>query len=197
MVEEDALRVAVAIQLLAPSPPLVFMGEEFRCAQPFLFFCDFGSDLAQTVTEGRRREFSKFTEFNDAGARERIPDPNAVSTFETSKLHWGDVEKPFHRSWLRYYRRLIALRHQCIVCRLDGMVGGQPTFHILDRRTLKNMWILGDGSRLTLVAALGQAPRMFVKRPEGRLVFETAEGIAQRPAFERIPLWYAAWFLKE
>ena len=37
----DALAAAVAILLLAPSPPLLFMGEEFGAETPFLFFCDF------------------------------------------------------------------------------------------------------------------------------------------------------------
>jgi len=31
--------------MLAPSPPLVFMGEEWGCRQPFLYFCDFEGGL--------------------------------------------------------------------------------------------------------------------------------------------------------
>ena len=38
--------------LLAPSIPLLFMGEEFAADTPFLFFCDFGADLA---ARGARR----------------------------------------------------------------------------------------------------------------------------------------------
>ena len=43
----EALRAVTAVLLLAPSPPLLFMGEEFAAPEPFLFFCDFGDDLAQ------------------------------------------------------------------------------------------------------------------------------------------------------
>ena len=32
---------AAAVLLLAPSPPMLFMGEEWAAAEPFLFFCDF------------------------------------------------------------------------------------------------------------------------------------------------------------
>src|SRR5689334_4486368 len=52
-----ALRAMVAVLLLAPSPPLLFMGEEFGATTPFLFFCDFSPDLAEKVRQGRREEF--------------------------------------------------------------------------------------------------------------------------------------------
>src|SRR5262249_21648131 len=48
------LRAALEMLLLAPSPPLLFMGEEFGATSPFLFFCDFKGALAAAVTEGRR-----------------------------------------------------------------------------------------------------------------------------------------------
>ena len=71
----------MAILLLAPSPPLLFMGEEFGAETPFLFFCDFEKDLAAAVTAGRRNEFARFVQFSDPAERERIPDPNAAGDF--------------------------------------------------------------------------------------------------------------------
>ena len=38
LVDRRAVRAAVAILLLAPSPPMLFMGEEFGAETPFLFF---------------------------------------------------------------------------------------------------------------------------------------------------------------
>ena len=61
LADPRAVRAASAILLLAPSPPLLFMGEEFGAQSPFLFFCDFEKDLAQAVTAGRRNEFAHFT----------------------------------------------------------------------------------------------------------------------------------------
>ena len=55
---ERALKALSAIQLLAPSPPLLFMGEEWGCQQPFLFFCDFEGELGEAVRKGRREEFA-------------------------------------------------------------------------------------------------------------------------------------------
>ena len=51
---------------------MLFMGEEFATTQPFLFFCDFGPELANAVTEGRRREFSRFAHFADPAVRDLL-----------------------------------------------------------------------------------------------------------------------------
>ncbi len=70
-----AVRAATAALLLAPAIPLLFMGEEWDASTPFLFFSDFGADLARAVTEGRRKEFAAWPAFADPATRERIPDP--------------------------------------------------------------------------------------------------------------------------
>src|SRR5690606_33956629 len=49
---DDALYAVIAVLLLAPSPPLLFMGEEWAAPEPFPYFCDFGPELAQKVREG-------------------------------------------------------------------------------------------------------------------------------------------------
>ncbi|MGH9528769.1 MAG: malto-oligosyltrehalose trehalohydrolase, partial [Terriglobales bacterium] len=82
LTSEDALKAAMSILLLSPSPPLLFMGEEFGTSTPFLFFCDFAGDLAKAVTTGRRGEFASFEKFNSREMLSRIPDPNSETTFE-------------------------------------------------------------------------------------------------------------------
>ena len=101
-----ALEAATAVLLLAPPPPMLFMGEEFAAAQPFLFFCDFGPNLAQAVIDGRRLEFARFDRFADPATRVRIPDPNAEVTFTASVLDWSALERAPHDRWLALYRRL-------------------------------------------------------------------------------------------
>jgi len=71
----EAVRAATAVLLLAPSIPLLFMGQEWAAPEPFLFFADLGKDLAPLVSEGRRREFERFPEFAQAESREQIPIP--------------------------------------------------------------------------------------------------------------------------
>ncbi len=194
LTEERKLRAAVAALLLAPAPPLLFMGEEFGCRQPFPFFCDFGPDLAQAVSEGRRRDFSRFDAFRDPVARQRIPDPNDVVTFETAVLDWSVTERETNRAWLDLYRSLLDLRRREIVPRLPGCPGGGASWRMLDKRAFAVEWTLGDRSRLRLLANLGDDPVTSVERPEGRLLFAIEDGeIADRTGSNTAP-WTCAWF---
>ena len=100
LARDECVRAALAIVLLAPSPPLLFMGEEFAAATPFLFFCDFEPTLAKAVTQGRRDEFRSFAAFADPDAAAQIPDPSAPSTYARSKLDWRSVATPPHDDWM-------------------------------------------------------------------------------------------------
>jgi maltooligosyltrehalose trehalohydrolase len=74
--------LAAFCTLLAPFIPLLFMGEEYGEPAPFQFFSDhIDEKIAVATREGRRREFAAFAQFG-----EEIPDPQAVQTFENSKL---------------------------------------------------------------------------------------------------------------
>jgi 1,4-alpha-glucan branching enzyme len=64
--------VGMALLLLAPQIPLLFMGEEHGAREPFLFFADYQGDLAEAVKTGRRKEFGKFPEFATEAAQRRI-----------------------------------------------------------------------------------------------------------------------------
>ena len=81
----EALEAAIALLLLCPQIPLLFMGEEGASTSPFLYFTEHAAELAQAVRDGRRREFAKFSQFSDPKHLDKIPDPNAAVTFERSK----------------------------------------------------------------------------------------------------------------
>ena len=111
----EAIRAIAAVYLLLPQVPMLFMGEEWGARQPFPFFCDFEGELGDAVREGRRKEFAKFPEFQDAAMRARIPDPQAETTFASAKLDWADIERPLHLDWLRWYRRILRVRHEGVI----------------------------------------------------------------------------------
>ncbi len=69
---------------------------------PFCYFTDFHGDLGRAVREGRRNEFAKWAMFHDPSTRDRIPDPNAPETFESSRLDWDSLERTPHRqaAWI-------------------------------------------------------------------------------------------------
>ena len=102
------LKIAAALVLTAPFIPTLFQGEEWGATSPFLYFTDHDDpELARNVTEGRRREFAAF-----GWNPEEIPDPQAVETFERSKLKWSEHEAEPHAGLLAWHRRLIELRRK-------------------------------------------------------------------------------------
>jgi maltooligosyltrehalose trehalohydrolase len=56
LVEPHALEAAIALQILAPHIPLLFIGEEYASKNPFLFFSETNVQLASSIREGRKRE---------------------------------------------------------------------------------------------------------------------------------------------
>ncbi len=140
---DEALRALLACLLLSPAPPMLFMGEEWAASTPFLYFCDFEGDLACAVTDGRRNEFGRFARFADPASRAAIPDPNAASTFEASRLDWDERRRQPHAEWLALTTRLLQVRHEHLVPHLAGARSGRfdcPTPH-----TLRVRWPLGEG----------------------------------------------------
>lgn len=191
-----AVRAAMAILLLAPSPPLLFMGEEFGALTPFLFFCDFEKCLAEAVAAGRRNEFARFMRFSDPAERSGIPDPNAIKTFETSRIDWDDLAKSAHRDWLRFYRQLLNLRCQHIISRLSAPCAIKADYELSGDRRLTAHWDFPDGSELDLLANLGAASLTGFVPPSSQVIYAT-EGANEDALREgTLPAWSVAWFLE-
>jgi malto-oligosyltrehalose trehalohydrolase len=191
-----AVRAAAAIVLLAPSPPMLFMGEEFGAQSPFLFFCDFEKDLAAAVTAGRRNEFARFARFNDPDAREGIPDPNAEQTFASSRLDWSVIEQPDHPHWLAFYRRLIRLRQQHIVPRLSSACKIRSGYSSHEGHGLTVHWEFSDCSRLTLLANLGAAPLSAVTPPNSPIIYASENVREDQRKLCSMPPWSVVWFME-
>jgi maltooligosyltrehalose trehalohydrolase len=187
LADEGALRAAACAWLLAPSPPMLFMGEEFGAATPFLFFCDFGPDLAAAVANGRRREFERFARFSGADALAAIPDPGAAATFTRSKLDWDCLGRVVHQRWLELYRGLLALRRDRIVPLLTGSRGHPARYVECDHNALIVEWSLGNGTRLEIRANLSGKDSIAPCPPEGALLHCEPAGSAADLAAGRLP----------
>jgi maltooligosyltrehalose trehalohydrolase len=106
----ERFAAASALLLFLPYTPMLFMGQEFGASSPFQFFTDHNPDLGKLVTEGRRREFKAFSAFANAEMREKIPDPQAESTFLNSKLRLAEAECPPGSELHAWYAALLRLR---------------------------------------------------------------------------------------
>jgi malto-oligosyltrehalose trehalohydrolase len=172
---DQAVHAGIAIVLLSPQIPLLFMGEEWASLRPFAFFCDFEPGLAAAVRAGRRQEFAHFPEFHDAAMLEEVPDPTALSTFAMSQLDWAEQAGEDHARWLCRYRRLLTIRARELVPRLAGIPPCAGSYRVLGPKAALVEWQLGDGSRLILIANLADSRVLFVPTADGRALYSSDE----------------------
>ena len=106
LVDEAAHRAGLALALLAPYLPLLFMGQEYGESRPFYFFTSFQDPgLAEAVLHGRRDVVAAF------GEASQMPDPEDPASRDASVLRRaGASEELFqmHRAALRLRRVLQA-----------------------------------------------------------------------------------------
>jgi malto-oligosyltrehalose trehalohydrolase len=185
------LRALTEILLLAPSPPLLFMGQEWGSQQPFLFFCDFSGELGAAVRDGRRKEFAAFPAFADAEARARIPDPTSPETFAASRLDWAESHGAENQQWLALHRQLLALRarHIAPLLALEGPPNAEAQ---VSGSLLHARWRWPDALTLMLAANLGDSPAAFPSMTtDDPVIYRSA---AVDPASDRLPPWSVIWW---
>lgn len=183
LVPPRRLRALVALQLLSPATPLIFMGEEAGARTPFHYFCDFQGELAEAVREGRRRELAGLDAFADG---EDGPDPCAEAAFLASKLDWAARETPEAREWRDFYRELLLARRRQVAPLLDRLRGGEATALGGDG-AFEVLWAAGDGEALLLLANLDDAASPPVALPPGRPF--AAVGAADGAGPDRLAPW--------
>ena len=192
--DEAALVAATSILLLAPSIPMLFMGEEWAAPEPFIYFCDFEPELAQKVREGRKREFAKFTRFGGEGT-ESPPDPTDPATFEKVKLNWSTLHQPSHTGWHEHYRRLLAVRQRDIVPLIPEISGGR----CVRQQQVGSFavdWTTNSGGVLHLIANLSDKTVPLVGKPAGRVVFATHPNIRGAVKRNMLEPWSVTWLLE-
>jgi malto-oligosyltrehalose trehalohydrolase len=172
-----ALRAVTALYLLLPQIPMLFMGEEWHSARPFLFFCDFGGELAAAVRDGRRQEFARFAAFQDEAKRAPIPDPQAEGTFLDSKLDWERLTEPGHARTLHWYQDLLAVRRRHLVPLLP-LLQRAGDYQVIGPGAVVVRWHGSERRELTLAINLNAASQPGFPACPGRLLWQ--EGHAGR-----------------
>ena len=175
-----AIEAGLAVTLLAPTVPLMFMGEEWGATTPFPFFCDFEGDLAQAIRNGRRKEFAAaYAKYGD-----EVFDPLLQETFQSATLDWSERSKPPHADRLRLVTELLAIRRRAIVPRLAGLRFGDATAH--RNGLLTAHWLLRDGEVLRLTANLTDAPVADIEPSQGTAIWgDIVSG--------DLPAWHVTW----
>lgn len=149
------------------------MGEELASQAPFLFFTDHNEKLAKAVREGRRREFAGFPQFSDPKLLARIPDPNALDTFERS-MPVADPARGRDRE--RLYQRLMTVRQTHIVPRLPGTSAIDA--EAIGEAAVIARWRMGDGALLLVASNLGAVPAN-IPPEKAELIYAISEAARQ------------------
>jgi maltooligosyltrehalose trehalohydrolase len=144
-VKPEATEAALAVTLLAPATPMLFMGEEWGSKVPFPFFCDFNGALANAVRNGRRAEYA----WAYASHGDDVPDPLDEATFRSAILDWDNRTASGR---LALVRELLAIRRRHIMPHLAQARFGEA--HAADSGLLSANWHLSGGARLWLTANL-------------------------------------------
>jgi maltooligosyltrehalose trehalohydrolase len=177
-----AIEAALAITLLAPAIPMLFMGEEWGSKTPFPFFCDFKGDLAQAVRSGRRREYAwAYARYGD-----EVPDPLDIKTFQSAVLDWEQPNMAAGQQRLKLVGELLAIRKRMIVPRLAGAAFGEA--HAADNGLMTASWHMGDGATLRLTANLSASELAHQLDNTGTPIWGAATG-------NRLPPWSVFWRL--
>ena len=180
--EPAALQAARALLLLAPQPPLLFMGEEWAATEPFPWFCDFEPQLQAQVCAHRNREFP--------GGR----DPGAPATFAAARLDWRRRTRAAHGRALRQHRRLLSIRRRDIVPLIPQLHAGRCVSAGAGA-ALAVDWPARE-KVLHLLANLSARPLPLPGRPAGRVIFATHPGVRSMLARRELPPWSVLWLIE-
>ncbi len=195
LASQQAIGAATVILMLAPSPPLLFMGQEWGATQPFPFFCDFGPNFAPRIAEGRRKEFAHFPEFSGPEGKEHIPDPNRAETFQSAVLDWQALVKPPHDEWFNLHRRLLKMRREEIMPLISGVKCVARSYKSLADRALEAQWRFQNNATLTVFANLGYEECPVTETPSGRILIGFPDGAMESMKQGILPAWSAAWYV--
>jgi|TARA_A100001391_G_C5084492_1_gene280792 maltooligosyltrehalose trehalohydrolase len=183
--DPDSLKAAVALQLLAPHIPMLFMGEEYGVKAPFLYFVDFSDEvLANAAREGRKREFGAFFATEHVDGRCSLPNPADERTWALSRIEPDALEAEYSEGWFEYYRSLLTLRAREIAPHLPR--ARSRGAKALSSRAVMAEWVLGNGSNLAIYTNFGQKIHLNPKDQKDNLavlaectpVFESRSGAA-------------------
>ena len=151
-----ALEAALAVTLLAPAPPLMFMGDEWGAREPFPFFCDFKGDLADAVRNGRRSEFAEAY----ARYKDEVPDPLSEADCATREARL-DSDRATRTSWRGSISCGGCSRREnpSVIPRLPQLQQG-PGHAEFANGVLTAQWTFASGETLSMLANLSEQSRV-------------------------------------
>jgi maltooligosyltrehalose trehalohydrolase len=162
-------RALTALLLLAPSTPLLFMGQEFGASSPFVFFADHKPELAKLVHQGRKDFVAQFASLATPESQAIIPNPADEKIFAACRLNLA--ERQTHQKIYQLHRDLLRLRREDPVFRAQGAHGFDGAVLMQSILVLRFFGAEGQGDRLLMInlgvdSACDPAPQPLLAPPE-------------------------------
>ncbi|PYB77557.1 malto-oligosyltrehalose trehalohydrolase [Rhizobium wuzhouense] len=133
----------MAILLLSPQIPLVFMGDEFASRSRFFFFSDYPEELQQNTPDDRLQQARDFGAGDDVTVDD-VPDPNGPETFRMSKLDWEEMNTSNGREARAYFKTLVGKRRDHLMPLLENIGGDTGQVLKAQDGILAVDWQLGE-----------------------------------------------------
>lgn len=141
-IEPDLAARLMAMLLLSPQIPMVFMGDEFQSKGRFFFFADYPEDFDQNTPEDRLRQGEAFGSADLT--LDEIRDPTDVATFSDSKLDWREAETEEGVKVMGEFRDLLRKRHEHLMPLLRDIGGGVGHVLTAEEGLIAIDWQLGE-----------------------------------------------------
>ena len=153
LIPPEHVRSVMAVLLLVPQTPMIFMGDEFAATSPFPYFCDFSGQLGTDVSKGRREFLQQLHHASDEELA-KAPDPQAESTFLSAKLKWEEMDDAAHAAWPDWYADILRIRLEKIAPLISRLGGRCGLPRVLGPNAFEVSWTLKDDRVLRLSANL-------------------------------------------
>lgn len=172
------LKIGAALVLTSPFLPMLFQGEEWGASTPFFYFTDYQEpELANAVREGRCREFAVF-----GWKPEDTADPQALETFERSKLKWNEISKRTHSEILDWHKKLILLRRNELDLSDGEMKNVRTNFDE------KNHWLVVERGSVSIVCNFAErAQKIPIREGKSSILLASEGKIRAANGFANLP----------
>lgn len=141
------LAIKAALTLDLPIPQC-FSWAKSGGLQPVSVLCSHPEpELAHSTVAGRKEEFAEH-----GWAADDIPDPQDPQTFQRCKLNWAEAGSGEHARLHRFYRDLIALRHN------EADLADPWLDHLMVDYDEQQRWVVMRRGQLMIACNLGAEP---------------------------------------
>ena len=144
LVDQDLADRLMAMLLLAPQIPLLFMGETYGSRQSFFFFSDYPKHLTEDMPKDRLEQARGFGAHGNVSVDD-ITDPTDRETFIRSKLDWGFASTATGQRQQARIADLITKRQNFLVPLLAEARGDAGEVLLAEDGAVAVDWRLGKG----------------------------------------------------